>query len=104
MYIFDTALMENEEILWKGKPHPTKRNKSFGGELFILIFCLAMLILMILTGAGIQEFVMYAVVLFFIGICVFNILKKLFTLLISTYNHLYHLTQEQGLLYKSYIE
>ena len=47
MYDFSSNLLENEEILYQGRPVPGKGSKSIGGLIFVICFSLVTQIILI---------------------------------------------------------
>lgn len=111
MYDFSQYLMEGEEILWSDRAVPGKGDKSIGGELFVIGFCLVCQILLIVSvvfgigdGAGGMD-IGFIIMLLAIGlfevICGYSIIYKKFLKHKQVADDFYCITTKRAFKYEA---
>lgn len=111
MYDFSQYLMEGEEILWSDRAVPGKGDKSIGGELFVIGFCLVCQILLIVSvvfgigdGAGgmdIGFIIMFLAICLFEVICGYSIIYKKFLKHKQVADDFYCITTKRAFKYEA---
>ena len=111
MYDFKQHLRDGEEILYEGRPHAGKGSKNIGGELFIIGFCVLILAILILSivykigdganGVNGTAIVFFAVIGFFVAICLWGAIYKLFIKKRAVADDYFCITNKRVMKYQS---
>ena len=111
MYDFSQYLMDGEEILWSDRAVPGKGDKSIGGELFVIGFCVVCQIILIVSvvfgigdgasGIDIGFIVMFLAIGLFEVICGYSIIYKKFLKHKQVADDFYCITNIRAFKYES---
>lgn len=111
MYDFNSNLIEDEKIIYEGRPVPGTGSKNIGGPLFIIGFITLMQFLLIWsvvtkTGDGAYGItpgfvIIFLVTLLFDAIAIYNLIYTLFIKKKAVADDYYCLTNKRALKYES---
>lgn len=111
MYDFKNNLLENEEIIYEGRPVPGTGSKNIGGQLFIIAFISLMQFLLIWsvvtkTGDGVYGITLGFIIIFlstllFDALSIYSLIYTLFIKKKAVSDDYYCLTNKRALKYES---
>lgn len=108
---FNSCLLDDEKILYQGRPTPGEGGKQVGGSLVVICFSLFMLGLLIWSlvtktgdganGINLTYIIIFAVVLLFLGLGIYSLIYNLFLKKRLVADDFYCITNMRALKYES---